>query len=93
MRSINQYSPYIPDNDAIGNNIRALRKMFMVLGFESAIYRGADNGEASFSKIEKLSMQKSWAPYSWPKFENIEFWVPQTRPRPGFLQEQEKVKR
>ncbi|MBL10064.1 MAG: hypothetical protein CL402_06045 [Acidiferrobacteraceae bacterium] len=53
MRSINQYSPYIPDNDAVGNNIRALRKMFIDLGFESTIFRGAEQEKSCFIGIER----------------------------------------
>ena len=52
MISVNQYSPYINERDAIGNNIRALRQMFGELGYESHIYRGADEDQSDAKKIE-----------------------------------------
>tara|TARA_B100000686_G_C16802884_1_gene987436 strand:- start:6518 stop:7585 length:1068 start_codon:yes stop_codon:yes gene_type:complete len=55
MVFVNQYSPHIQGRDAIGNNIRALRKMFEELGYQSDLFHGAREEHPTAQKIERYT--------------------------------------
>ena len=58
MLFVNQYSPHIHFRDAIGNNIRALHRMFEELGHQSNLFHGTEEEHPEAQKIECYAENK-----------------------------------